>query len=79
MVTQKRTPRPHNTSGKPEHLDELIRTDSNILNCHTKLDAQLEISGENRRQRESADKKAHQDQYQLAQSVKREMDIGSAF
>ncbi len=52
MVTQRSTPRPHNTSGKPEHLDELRRTDSNTLNWHTKLDAQLEISGENRRQRE---------------------------
>jgi hypothetical protein len=78
MVTQKRTPRPHNTAGKAEHLDEFIRTDSNTLNWHTKLDAQLEISGENRRQRESADKKAQQDQYQLAQSVQREMEILAA-
>jgi hypothetical protein len=31
MVTQKRTPRPHNTAGKAEHLDEFIRTDSNTI------------------------------------------------
>ena len=52
--------------------------DSNTLNWHTNLDAQLEISGDNRRQRDSADKKAQQDQYQLAQSVKREMEILAA-